>query len=106
MWSRPAIVLLDVDMVMPPVGPGGCRWLPTSTFLKTQTPETWSRPSIVLLDVGMATHLSDRERLQMVDLFRAFTRLDGSAMAATALAFSGDEQGCPDPEVRAAHSAH
>ncbi len=59
----------------------------------------WSRPAIVLLDVGMATQLSDRERLQMVDLFRAFSRLDGAAMARTALAFSGNEQGCSDPEV-------
>lgn len=65
----------------------------------TQMPETWNRPAIVLLDVGMATHLSDTERAQMVDLFRAFSRLDGAAMAQTALSFSGDEQGCPDPEV-------
>ena len=64
-----------------------------------QTPEEWIRPAIVLLDVGMATHLTDAERRQMVDLFRAFCRLDGAAMAHSALAFSGDQQGCPDPEV-------
>lgn len=68
-------------------------------FLLLQMPETWNRPAIVLLDVGMATHLSDKEREQMVELFRAFSKLDGAAMARTTLGFSGDEQGCPDPEV-------
>lgn len=62
-------------------------------------PEKWNRPAIVLLDVGMATHLSDTERAQMVELFRAFSRLDGAAMALTALSFSGDEQGCPNPQA-------
>lgn len=73
-------------------------------------PEKWNRPAIVLLDVGMATHLSDTERQQMVELFRAFSKLDGASMARTTLSFSGDEQGCPDPEVglgrRAYLSAH
>jgi hypothetical protein len=62
-------------------------------------PEKWNRPAIVLLDVGMATHLTDAERTQMVELFRSFCKLDGAAMARTALTFSGDEQGCPNPEV-------
>ncbi len=70
-----------------------------SGLLLPQTPEKWSHAAIVLLDVGMATHLSDTERQQMVELFRAFTKLDGATMARTALAFSGDQQGCPNPEV-------
>lgn len=62
-------------------------------------PETWNRPAIVLLDVGMATHLTDTERSQMVELFRSFCKLDGAGMARTALSFSGDEQSCTNPKV-------
>ncbi len=63
-----------------------------------QTPETWSKPSIVLLDVGMSTQLTEGERHRMVDLFRAFSRLDGGAMARVTLRFSA-HQSCSNPEV-------
>lgn len=52
---------------------------------------------LVLLDVGMSTQLTEHERLQMVDLFRAFAKLDGAAMARTTLDFS-PHQTCTNTE--------
>lgn len=64
-----------------------------------QVPEKWLQPSIVLLDVGMVTFLARQEQLLLTQMFKAFSSLDGSGMAHAALAFSGDKQTCPDPEV-------
>lgn len=52
----------------------------------------------MLLDVGMSTQLTEGERHRMVDLFRAFSRLDGGAMARVTLRFSA-HQSCSNPEV-------
>lgn len=67
-------------------------------MLPVQPTMEWHRPNIVLLDVGMSTQLTEHERLQMVDLFRAFARLDGAAMARTTLEFS-PQQTCISAEV-------
>jgi hypothetical protein len=40
----------------------------------------------------MATHLSQQDQSHMLELFQAFSRLDGRALGDCALKFSGDEQ--------------
>jgi len=61
--------------------------------------QRWLQPQLVLLDVGMATELSEEDRLNMVGLFRSFSQLDGRACGDWTLRFSGAEQACPDPEA-------
>mmetsp|Transcript_17883 Transcript_17883/g.50062 ORF Transcript_17883/g.50062 Transcript_17883/m.50062 type:complete len:419 (+) Transcript_17883:176-1432(+) len=53
---------------------------------------------IVLLDVGMATGLEEDDKQKMVNLFEAFSVMDGYAMADATLRFSQSQQTCEDPE--------
>ena len=48
---------------------------------------------------GMATHLSPRDQGHMLELFQAFSRLDGPAIGECTLKFSGIKQTCPDPKA-------
>ncbi|EIE27087.1 ABC1-domain-containing protein [Coccomyxa subellipsoidea C-169] len=46
---------------------------------------------------GMATHLSPEDQGLMLELFQAFSRLDGREIGECTLKFSKDNQTCPDP---------
>ncbi|CAL8470433.1 g9975 [Coccomyxa elongata] len=64
-----------------------------------KVPSSWREPAIVLLDVGMATHLSPDDQSLMLELFQAFSRLDGRGIGECTLKFSKDNQTCPDPQA-------
>lgn len=55
------------------------------------------RPTLVLLDCGMATELSERNQVNLVDFFRAVVSGDGQQVAKSMLTFSA-EQRCKTPE--------
>lgn len=51
------------------------------------------------MHAGMATHLSPRDQGHMLELFQAFSLLDGWAIGDCTLKFAGIKQTCPDPEA-------
>lgn len=56
-----------------------------------------SRPHVVFLDVGMTAELSKRDRVNLLDFFKAVAVRDGRTAAECTLRLS-KEQNCPDPE--------
>ncbi|KAL3691248.1 hypothetical protein R1sor_004899 [Riccia sorocarpa] len=57
-----------------------------------------SRPHVILLDVGMTAELSQRDRVTLLEFFKAVALRDGRKAAECALQFSR-AQNCPDPEA-------
>ncbi|KAH7416274.1 hypothetical protein KP509_14G083600 [Ceratopteris richardii] len=62
------------------------------------TKSSATRPQVVFLDVGMTAELSNRDRVNVLDFFKAVALRDGRAAAECALRFSGD-QTCPNPRA-------
>ncbi|GLJ29855.1 hypothetical protein SUGI_0590090 [Cryptomeria japonica] len=56
------------------------------------------KPHVVLLDVGMTAELSENDRLNMLEFFKAIALRDGQAVAEYTLKFSR-HQTCPDPDA-------
>lgn len=56
------------------------------------------KPHVVLLDVGMTAELSENDRLNMLEFFKAIAIRDGQAVAKYTLKFSR-HQTCPDPDA-------
>lgn len=88
---HPGNILVRLEKPLPPRS----AYVWVANRLGYQATTEWHRPNIVLLDVGMSTRLTEHERLRMVDLFRAFVKLDGRSMARTTLQFS-PKQSCTD----------
>ncbi|CAM8951824.1 unnamed protein product [Rhodiola kirilowii] len=57
-----------------------------------------SRPELVFLDVGMTAELSKRDRLNLIEFFKAVALRDGRTAAECTLRLSR-KQNCPDPEA-------
>lgn len=57
-----------------------------------------SRPHVVFLDVGMTAELSRRDRINLLEFFKAVARRDGRAAAESTLRLS-KKQNCPDPRA-------
>ncbi|PKI65649.1 hypothetical protein CRG98_013944 [Punica granatum] len=57
-----------------------------------------SRPHVIFLDVGMTAELSKRDRLILLDFFKAVALRDGRAAAECTLKLS-KKQCCPDPRA-------
>lgn len=57
-----------------------------------------SRPHVVLLDVGMTVELSQKDRKNLLNFFKAVSLKNGRKVAEYALKFSR-AQNCPDPEA-------
>ncbi|GBG80440.1 hypothetical protein CBR_g30904 [Chara braunii] len=55
------------------------------------------QPHVVLLDVGMTAELSTKDRVNLLELFKAVAMRDGRRVARCTLKFSRG-QSCPDPE--------
>eukprot|EP00250_Pteridium_aquilinum_P014451 c21999_g1_i2 orf=321-2324(+) len=55
-----------------------------------------TRPHVVFLDVGMTAELSNNDRINLLDFFKAVARRDGQTAAECALKFSKN-QSCPNP---------
>uniref|UniRef100_A0A0D6R1D5 ABC1 atypical kinase-like domain-containing protein n=2 Tax=Araucaria cunninghamii TaxID=56994 RepID=A0A0D6R1D5_ARACU len=64
----------------------------------SRTPLFPSKPHVVLLDVGMTAELSENDRLNMLEFFKAIALRDGQAAAQCTLKFSR-HQSCPDPDA-------
>ncbi|XP_057980810.1 uncharacterized protein LOC131166354 [Malania oleifera] len=57
-----------------------------------------SRPHVIFLDVGMTAELSKRDRLNLLEFFKAVALQDGRNAAECTLRLS-KQQNCPDPEA-------
>ncbi|KAH7425318.1 hypothetical protein KP509_11G049200 [Ceratopteris richardii] len=55
-----------------------------------------NRPQLVFLDVGLTAELTQKDRTNLLDFFKAITLRDGRTAAQCALAFS-ENQSCPNP---------
>ena len=55
------------------------------------------RPHVIFLDVGMTTELSNRERENLLEFFKAVALQDGHTAAECTLRLS-KRQNCPDPK--------
>lgn len=67
--------------------------------IKERTPGTQlfeSRPHVIFLDVGMTAELSKRDRMNIVEFFKAVALRDGHTAAQCTLQFS-ERQSCPNP---------
>ncbi|XP_059301136.1 uncharacterized protein LOC132053226 [Lycium ferocissimum] len=56
-----------------------------------------SKPHVVFLDVGMTAELSNKDRLLLLEFFKAVALRDGRSAAESTLGLS-KEQSCPNPE--------
>ncbi|XP_062018417.1 uncharacterized protein LOC133734827 isoform X1 [Rosa rugosa] len=56
------------------------------------------RPHVVFLDVGLTAELSKRDRLNLVEFFKAVALRDGQSVAECTLRLSG-QQNCPNPSA-------
>lgn len=56
-----------------------------------------SRPHVVFLDVGMTAELSNKDRLLLLEFFKAVALRDGRTAAESTLGLS-KQQSCPNPE--------
>ena len=57
-----------------------------------------SKPHVVFLDVGMTAELSQGDRVNLIDFFKAIARRDGRAAAECTLRLS-KRQNCPNPKA-------
>lgn len=55
-----------------------------------------SRPHVVFLDVGMTAELSKKDRMNIVEFFKAVALRDGRTAAQCTLQLS-EQQNCPNP---------
>ena len=55
-----------------------------------------SRPHVIFLDVGMTAELSKRDRVNLLEFFKAVALRDGRTAAQRTLQLS-KEQNCPNP---------
>lgn len=56
-----------------------------------------SRPHVIFIDVGMTAELSNNDRLNLLEFFKAVALRDGRTAAECTLKFSRN-QSCPDPD--------
>lgn len=69
--------------------------------IKQRTPQKQlfvSRPHVVFLDVGMTAELSKRDRMNLLEFFKAVSLRDGRTAALCTLQLS-KEQNCPNPRA-------
>ncbi|XP_055827155.1 uncharacterized protein LOC129895459 [Solanum dulcamara] len=57
-----------------------------------------SKPHVIFLDVGMTAELSQNDKLNLLEFFKAVARRDGSTAAKCTLNLS-KKQNCPDPDA-------
>ncbi|KAI8001345.1 putative serine/threonine-protein kinase abkC [Camellia lanceoleosa] len=57
-----------------------------------------SKPHVIFIDVGMTAELSNSDRVNLVEFFKAVARRDGRTAAECALSLS-KQQNCPNPEA-------
>ena len=57
-----------------------------------------SRPHVILLDVGMTAELSKKDRVNLLDFFKAVALRDGRTAAESTLRLS-KQQNCPNPRA-------
>jgi aarF domain-containing kinase len=57
-----------------------------------------SKPHVVFLDVGMTAELSQGDRVNLIDFFKAIARRDGRTVAECTLRLS-KRQNCPNPKA-------
>lgn len=57
-----------------------------------------SRPHVIFLDVGMTAELSKRDRMNLLEFFKAVALRDGRTAAECTLRLSS-RQSCPHPEA-------
>jgi aarF domain-containing kinase len=57
-----------------------------------------SRPHIILLDVGMTAELCKKDRVNLLDFFKAVALRDGHTAAESTLRLS-KQQNCPNPRA-------
>lgn len=68
--------------------------------MKERSPEQFfeSRPHVVFLDVGMTAELSKRDRMNILEFFKAIALRDGRTAAQCTLQLS-ERQNCPNPRA-------
>ncbi|KAI7999529.1 putative serine/threonine-protein kinase abkC [Camellia lanceoleosa] len=57
-----------------------------------------SKPHVIFLDVGMTAELSESDRVNLLEFFKAVARRDGRTAAECTLSLS-KQQNCPNPEA-------
>ncbi|KAL9258798.1 ABC1 family protein YPL109C, mitochondrial-like protein [Drosera capensis] len=57
-----------------------------------------SKPHVIFLDVGMTAELSKKDRLNLLEFFKAVAYMDGRTAAQCTLEFS-KQQNCPNPKA-------
>lgn len=57
-----------------------------------------SRPHVIFLDVGMTAELSEKDRITLLEFFKAVALRDGRTAATCTLRLS-KQQNCPNPEA-------
>lgn len=57
-----------------------------------------SKPHVIFLDVGMTAELSQNDKLNLLEFFKAVARRDGSTAAQCTLNLS-KKQNCPNPDA-------
>lgn len=57
-----------------------------------------SKPHVIFLDVGMTAELSQNDKLNLLEFFKAVARRDGTTAARCTLNLS-KKQNCPDPDA-------
>lgn len=57
-----------------------------------------SKPHVIFLDVGMTAELSQNDKLNLLEFFKAVARRDGMTAAQCTLNLS-KKQNCPDPDA-------
>lgn len=88
--------LLQVDnFIHADMHPGNI--LVRATHSKTSHKQIFkSRPHVILLDVGMTAELSKKDRVNLLDFFKAVALRDGRTAAECTLRLS-KQQNCPNP---------
>ncbi|KAK4744116.1 hypothetical protein SAY87_010428 [Trapa incisa] len=69
-----------------------------SNSMSSQNPPLRSRPHVIFLDVGMTAELSKRDRVNLLEFFKAIALRDGRTAAECTLKLSR-KQCCPDPRA-------
>lgn len=66
-----------------------------------------SKPHVIFLDVGMTAELAKRDRVNLLEFFKAVALRDGQAAAECTLRLS-KQQNCPDPKsfIKVMHLLH
>lgn len=66
--------------------------------MSSQNPPFRSRPHVIFLDVGMTAELSKRDRVNLLEFFKAIALRDGRTAAECTLKLS-TKQCCPNPRA-------